>query len=260
MITAPAPDLLGKLIALRCANLGFLTAAFVLLRAFGVRGRMLAIAVLNPAMFFQFVANAHNDAIALAVLLAAAVVVRRRPVVAAGLVSIAGLVKLPFAVLGLPLFSGVRFPLRVALCAAAVAATLLFSWFGGGLPYVHALSNFGVAPGPWRYWHIPAVLAAGAFLAVAIAGGRRYRSAVWIVPAIGAFGIPYVYPWYFAWGLAYALQRRRVLRHLLAGFPLAAALMQHEFWSPITIVVIFPIVTAALCLTLPNLRARASAA
>jgi hypothetical protein len=97
-------------------------------------------------------------------------------------------------------------------------------------------------------------------LVVAIPGGRRYRSAVWLIPTIGAFGIPIVYPWYFLWGLIYALPRRRVLRHLLVGFPLAAAMVQHEFWSPITIFVLVPLLAAALCVTLVPGRVKAKVA
>jgi hypothetical protein len=256
-VTGAAPGLFAKLIALRVANLAFLIALLALLRGAGLRRRMLAIAALNPALLFQFVANAHNDVIAVVVLVMAYGIVRGRAVVASGLVAVAGLIKLPFAVLGLPIFSQVRpFWWRASLCGAAVLATVALSWLSVGVPYLHALQKFGVHAGPWRYWHLPALAVAIALLAVAIAGGRRYRSAVWIIPAIGAFGIPIVYPWYFLWGLIYALPRRRVLRHLLVGFPLAAAMIQHEFWTPITLMVLFPMLTIAFCLTLAPARVK----
>jgi hypothetical protein len=260
MITIAAPSLFAKLIALRCANLLFFIALLALIRATGLPRRYLAIAALNPALLFQYVSNAHNDVIAVVVLMMAVAIVPQRQVLAGALVAVAGLVKLPFAILGLPLFSNVA-PLyrRLLLCAAAVAATVAFSWLGAGEPYLRALAHFGVHAGPWRYWHLPALVLAVALLCCAIFSNRRYRSAVWILPTVGAFGIPIVYPWYFLWGLIYAMRRRRVLRHILLGFPLAAALVQHEFWSPITILVVFPILTAVLCLSLTP-RAKASAA
>jgi hypothetical protein len=260
MITILAPTLTSKLIALRIANLVFFAALLALLRALGQSRRMIAIVALNPAIFFQFVANAHNDIIGVIVLLAAAALVAKQRPIATGLVSVAGLIKLPFVVLGLPLFSNVGPPSRrLALCGIAVVATLAFSWLGGGEPYARSLMEFGIHAGPWRYWHLPALLAAAAFLTIAIAGGRRYRSAVWLIPSIGTFGIAVIYPWYFLWSFVYALPRRRVLRHLLVGFPLAAALVQPEFWSPITLFVIFPLLTAALCAPLLRLTQRAAA-
>jgi len=249
MIVGGVSGLLAKLLALRAANLLFFIALLALLSASGLPRRILAVAALNPALLFQFVANAHNDVIAVTVLLLGVHVVRRSAVLASGIVAVAGLIKLPYAILGLPMFAAVR-PVwrRVLVCGAAIAATLVLSWYGGGHAYLHSLQHYGIAPGPWRYWHLPVLFAAGVLLLVAIAGGRRYRSAVWLMPVIGTFGIPFVYPWYFLWGLIYALPRHRVLGHLLVGFPLAAALVQDEFRSPITLLVLFPVVAALLCL------------
>jgi len=56
---------------------------------------------------------------------------------------------------------------------------------------------------------------------LATASKRRLRAAVWIIPMLSAA----IYPWYFLWGLPYALARRRVLSYLLVCFPFVTVLV-----------------------------------
>jgi hypothetical protein len=72
---------------------------------------------------------AHNDIVALDAIIAAAVLAKRHPYAAFGTIAVAGLVKLPYVVLGLPVPAVVRSPrLRYLGCAAVIAVTLAASW------------------------------------------------------------------------------------------------------------------------------------
>ena len=107
-VTVAAPTFFAKLISFRVLGV-FLYVAFLAgLRACGVKPRMMAVAALNPGLMLEYVANAHNDFIAIVVLVFAAALVRARPLIGLGLIAVAGLVKLPYAIFGLPLLSRIR--------------------------------------------------------------------------------------------------------------------------------------------------------
>ena len=108
IVTATAPSLVLKIASLRVFNALLYGAAVAILRGLGVPRRILVAVALNPAMMFQFVANVHNDIIAIDLLLGAAALARTRSAAASGLFAAAGLVKLPYLALGLPVFTGAR--------------------------------------------------------------------------------------------------------------------------------------------------------
>ena len=220
LVTSLAPTLFAKLMTLRALGLLSFLAVLAGLRAFGVPSRILNVFALNPGLMLQYVANGHNDLIAIAALVWAAAVVRKRASLAFGLIAIAGLFKAPFVLLGLPIVAAVRsVRLRVAGSIAAFVAVAAISWLGAGNGYFKTLAEYGaknVAPFVGQISGFIAV----ALIVLAAAGGRRLRSGVWIVPALGAI----LFPWYFVWGLPYALARRRVLGYLLVCFPFAAML------------------------------------
>lgn len=244
-VTEWTPTLLGKIFALRAFNLALYLALLALLRALALPPRFVAAAALNSGLMFEFVANAHNDIIAVDLLLGAAVMMRRWPLPAFGAIVVAGLVKLPYLVLGLPVVSAVR-PAwkRYAGCAAAIAAALALSWFGGGVPYLHALTRYSLKSHVENEWHVVPVLLAFLAIAAAVAGRRRLIGALWLIPSIGAFGMPIVFPWYLAWGFPYALARHRILGFLLVAFPLASALIMPELMRPWTVLVALPLAVA----------------
>jgi hypothetical protein len=96
-------------------------------------------------------------------------------------------------------------------------------------------------------WRAPAAIISLAFIALALTSGRRYRSAVWVIPSVALFSIPILFPWYFVLGLPYALARRNVLAHLLVGLPLVDQLARFEFTSALTLLVAYPLLVIALC-------------
>jgi hypothetical protein len=243
IVTIAAPTLLTKLLALRAFNLALYAVLIVLIRALGLPRRTSVVIALNPGLMFQVVANAHNDIIAIDLIVAAAALARRFPAAAFGTIAVAGLVKLPFAVLGLPVLSAVHSrPLRYAGCAAAIIATLLGSWFGGGAAYAHALTAHAFVSHEQNILHLVPILAALAALAVAVLGGRRLMNAVWIIPSLGAFGNPFLFPWYLTWSIPYALRSRRIIGFLLVAFPFVSALMMPELMRVWTLFVIFPLI------------------
>jgi hypothetical protein len=243
LVTVAPATLLGKIMALRIFSACLYLALLVAMRAAGLPRRMLVVTALNPGLMMQFVANGHNDLIAIVLIAVAAALVRRNPVAAFGLIAVAGAVKLPYVVLGLPILASIAPASRRYLgCAAAVVAALGVSWFGGGAPYWHVLTRHAFISPLQNALHVVPVVCALAAIAVAVAGGRRLISAVWLLPTLGAFGLPLIFPWYLIWGLPYALARHRILGALLVGFPFAAALVLPEFTRVWTLLLVFPMI------------------
>lgn len=249
-VTVAAPTFFAKLVSFRVFGV-FLYVAFLAgLRACGVKPRMMAVAALNPGLMLEYVANAHNDFIAIAILVFAAAFVRARPLIGLGLIAVAGLVKLPYAIFGLPLLSRMR-PvwLRFVAAAAMLAVVVAISWIGGGATYFSTL--FGhVGARPEDVVHRLAGIAALLAIFLALIGGRRYRTTAWAMPQLAAS----VFAWYLVWGLPYALARHRTLSYLLVCFPLVVMLMESAFFQMWEVLVIVPAL-ALLSLLAPQRKA-----
>ena len=107
----------------------------------------------------------------------------------------------------------------------------------------------------WRL--IPAGIALVALIA-ALLGARRYIAALWFIPSLGAFelpwatasgqtfALPWILPWYFIWGLPYALNRHRILGFLTVSFPLLAAVVAPEVLR-LRVLVLLELVAIAAC-------------
>ena len=241
LVVAFVPTLFGKLLAFRAFSLLLFVALLALLRAYGLPPRMLALAALNPGLQLQFVVDAHNDLLPIVLVVAAAVLVRKLPWAACALIVVAALVKLPYALAGLPILAAMQpAARRYAACAAVLAACALLSWFGGGAAYVRALAGYVVSSQSAGLLHGLAALAAAAAIVAAVAGARRLRGAVWLIPMLGAFTAS----WYAIWSLPYALGRRRVLAYLLLWFPLVSALVEPSLATPWTVFFVIPALVA----------------
>jgi hypothetical protein len=250
-VTAAAPTFFAKLVSFRVFGVLLYVAFLAGLRACGAKPRMMAIAALNPGLMLEYVANAHNDFIAIVLIVFAAAMMRARPLVGLGLVAVAGLVKLPYAIFGLPVLAAIR-PvwLRYTGAFAMLAVVIVVSWTGGGpatvpvtLPvlgtiaipaYIATLVGH-VGSRPEDIIHRFAGLVAIVALFAAMAGMRRYRTVPWVVPQIAAA----VFAWYLVWGLPYALNRHRALSYLLVCFPLVVVLIESAFlqnWSVLFVI------------------------
>lgn len=238
IVTFLAPTLVTKILALRAFN-ALLFGAFVAgLGAAGLPSRVRAIAALNPGLALQYVANGHNDIIALVLLVYAAALIRRRSTaLGTSLIAVAGLVKLPYAVLGLPLLAPLR-PvwLRVLWASAMLAIVAVCSWIGGGAGYFNSVAGISTARPEDLYHRIAGVVALVA-IALAFFGLRRLRSGAWIIPDLAAS----VFAWYFSWAVPYALARRRILAYLLVLFPFVTVLFESAFERIWEILVVLPV-------------------
>ncbi len=241
LVVTLAPTLAGKLLAFRALSLALFVALIALLRAYGLPPRILALAALNPGLHLQFVVDAHNDILPVVLVVAAAAIVRRLPYAACGLIVVAALVKLPYALVGLPVLAAM-YPAkrRFVACTLVVVASAALSWFAGGAAYARALVGYASSSHLTGVLHGVAALAAIAAIAGAVAGARRLRAAVWLMPMLGA----YTASWYAIWSLPYALQRRRIALYFLLWFPLVAVLGEPTLATPWTMFALIPILVA----------------
>jgi hypothetical protein len=239
VVTSAGGTLIAKMFAWRVFSALVFVALIFALQAYGVPSRVRVVTALNPGLLLQFVSNGHNDLVAIVLLVLAAAFVRARSApLGVALIGVAGLIKLPYAVLGLPLLAAigskwVRFVTAIALLAAVVALSLL----GGGTAYFSTLLGH-VGSRPEDVTHRVAGVVALALIAQAFAGGRRLRSAAWIFPTMASS----IFAWYYAWGVPYALARRRILGYVLVLFPFVTALFESALERTWELVVVLPIV------------------
>ena len=241
-VTAAVPGMLGKILALRALGAFSLAFVAIALRGLGLPRRVLVITLLNPALAMQFVANAHIDAAAVAILACGAASARRFPIAAAASIAVSALIKLPYVVLGLPILIAVKpLPRRIAYGVLAIAAALGISAWVGGSAYLQSLVyHLRVATGYFA-WHVAAETIGGLLLIGAMLGLRRLRAGVWLIPPIGSLHPAFVYPWYVIWSFPYALARRRVLAYLLLWFPFVTVLVNQHLMRVWTLLVVFPL-------------------
>ncbi len=238
-LAAPLPTLLGKLLAFRCMGALSYAALLAALRACGLPQRVLAVAAVNPALAQQYVADAHNDLLGIAMIVAAAALLRaRRQYLGAATVVVASLIKLPFVLLALPIFAGVR-PIgrRTALVVAVAAVAFGMSWFAAGPDYLRGLAVHVPAVGAVYFFNAAVTIAALAFLGLALVTARRLASAVWTIAMMSS----YVAAWYVSYGLPYALARRSAVSYLLIALPFATMLIDAKFARPWTYAVVLPL-------------------
>lgn len=236
---APVPTLLGKLVAFRSIGALSYVALLAALRACGLPQRVLAVAAVNPALAQQYVADAHNDLAGIAMIVAGAALLRaRRQYLGAAMIVVASLIKLPFALLALPVFAAVK-PIgrRAWLVAAVAALALVMSWLAGGPEYFRGLAVHVPAVSAVYFFNAAVTIAALAFLALSLVTARRFASAVWTIPMMSS----YVATWYVPYGLPYALTRRSVISYLLIALPFAAMLVDAKFVRPWTYAAVLPL-------------------
>ena len=214
---AVVPALLGlRLLAV----VGVALVAWALTRLADDPGRALWLGVANPLVLLHLVAGGHNDALMLGLLLVGVALARRALVLAAVLVTLAVLVKVP-ALLGLaylPLLAAQR--LRAAVVVPAVAAVtavavavgtgLGWGWLGtlgtgrARLSLLSPLTGLGAAVGA-----LDGVLVAGLVALAALCVALLVLAALGRLDPVLALGLtllgagvllPVVQPWYLLWG------------------------------------------------------------
>ncbi len=217
-----------KIEALRVTNLVFVLALLQVLRACRVPRAMVVAVALNPVVWFYTVANPHADIQGLLFVGAAFYFARRsNTVLAVVCIAAAGLIKLPYVVIGGVMLSPLRNPVsRVAAWGAAVASVLGISYVVQGHSYVHDVSTFAAVKSVsnwsngWMFV-LPVVVAAVFAL---LAFGKGSRGIALLFNQAG----PMAAPWYLYWGLPYALVSGAGEAYLVA-MPLIATLREDMF-------------------------------
>jgi hypothetical protein len=244
------------IVLLRTTNAVWLLACIAFMRRLGVSWPILAVFALNPAVLFQYVTNAHNDIIALCLVLAAMAFDLAAPLAGSVVVALAGLIKLPFAVIGALAFAervAVRNRITAALLSAAGAFIVSYMWAGPqyfkGLAFYNDLRSM-VAPGA------EIVLAVVALASVVVALVRRTYSgaASFSFPGLPLAQVP---PWYAPWGLPYALRERAHTAWFLVLLPVAALLMDESVSARVRLVLYLAICFVTVVFVLRDLAYRA---
>ncbi|MGH7706969.1 MAG: hypothetical protein ACREM8_00120 [Vulcanimicrobiaceae bacterium] len=245
LIAAPAATLAGKMLAFRLLGLGSLLGIAYALRRGGFGPGIVALVLVNPFLYVQFVTNGHNDIFAALLAVGAFALVRARPALAWALVVAAGLIKLPFVAIACLVFAPIPDRRRrFALAATAVGASVAISGAWGGGAYLAALRYHIVSHAGSRD-PVHAVVALGAvgLLAAAFFGRYRPRAGVLAFPALGAT----IFPWYSIWALPYALLDRRMLAGLLIAWPALGFILESTLDTrPYIVVVLVAIVASVL--------------
>lgn len=215
------------LLVMRLTNLACLAGLALLVRTFREGDRLWAAVALNPALYFYFVIEPHNDVMPLLLVVAGSVVARTRPWLGALLGGAAGLMKIPFALLalfGAP--SGRPVRQRVGYLAVLVGVLAAGSWLSVKYGYASALLFAGRTAEGSRYGGGPLhdagiaahVLAAAIALAAAVAAFARGAFAGRLTLSFSALGAVF-YPWYLAWCLPYAMRVEGCALVFLAALP-----------------------------------------
>jgi hypothetical protein len=214
----------GKALALRLFGAFLILALVAALRALRVSPAILWAVALNPMLWFQFVVNAHNDLLAIVLVVAAlAAVERRAPWLAVALLAAAGAVKLPFLVLGVVIFARTpKLEWRLAYATAAVTLALGVSYLFGGAPYFDSLVSTGRSRLGWpleiTLLKMGVAAIALAATAAALFARRFVVFAAWFYPGLA----PLLFPWYLAWSLPYVCAAGTGLLETLIVLPLAS--------------------------------------
>lgn len=215
-------DVTTAILMLRAANIAWVILAIALMRKMNVPAATLAIFALNPAVLNQYVTNAHNDLIPITLIVAAAALASVPFGIAA--VAAAGLVKLPFLVVG-----AISFAYESSVLRRILAATTALS-LGFGASYLLAGSTYFAGLAWYRHLllltgnpvQIVLTIAVVAFLAIAVLRNRYAGFGAFAFPGLAVLEIQ---PWYALWGLPYALLQRSYLAVFLAALPVCAFLM-----------------------------------
>jgi hypothetical protein len=204
------------------------------MRRLGVSPRFIAAVAVSPALAFYFVVNAHNDLVAIAIVLVAMTFADRWPLAAGIVAGIGASFKFTLIVPAATVALIIGLVQRRWLYIASMAATaVVIAVVIGGKPYfdaVHFVALYYADKNKFmsvRVFHIAVACATLAAVVAAISVRRTSNIVVFGFPSLAqAF-----YPWYAIWGLPYAVTRERVLTTLLIGLPLVSALLDTSFHS-----------------------------
>jgi hypothetical protein len=182
-----------------------------------------ALFALNPALWQLYVVEAHNDIVGVALILIA-FACRRNAVLSLGFVALAGMVKLPFLLMGVLVFaSETSVRKRLALATSGVLAGTGLSLLFGGRAYVGAMRDIAMRSAhsisPYLYtFHLALALLALLAVISAIVKRRFFWGASFSFVALGQYPAAQ----YLGWAIPYALNDETQGALYLISLPLAA--------------------------------------
>jgi len=225
-VVGPQTTLGGALLATRLVGLTSLIAFAGLVLALTRRAVLVPLVIVNPGLYEQTVVNAHNDLLAVDLVLLGVYVARRLPIAGLVVAAASGLMKINFTLIA-PAFAPARAGRaeRAFAYAGAVVLVIALSAAFGGAGYLGALAHVSVVYG--AYHSSPedlvglsthAALAAFAIFALVMtaAGFATPWSFAWSFYGLGFA----VYPGYLVWGLTLALREVESARLYLALLPI----------------------------------------
>ena len=234
LVAGGAQSLGSAIFAFRLVEVGAFVWLAIVFAAWRRDAMFVALFALNPAVYGLYVANTHNDLVAVALIVSAVALAHRFPLVSAIAVAAAALIKVPFVAAALYVFAGrgslsVRLGWVVLAVILAGAASLVF---GGHAYAADLISRLHETNAGGRFFQVTAravkfglLLVAGTALVAAFVRGVAWRTAGWSFITLGSLA----YPWYLIWALPYAALERRALVAFLVLLPLVAAAMEPAF-------------------------------
>lgn len=198
-------SVIEKIYALRLWNVGLILGLVQIMRASRLSRAVILAVVLNPALWFYSVVNPHADIQGLVLLATAFYFVRNVKIVPATVALIAaGLIKLPFVIIGGAILMPIKNPAkRIAIWFLAIGAVAAISYVIPGHAYASDLVKFAAAKTQSHVisrWVFFVPIVALAMLALVFFGKRAGGIALFFSQAG-----PIAAPWYLYWGVAYAI-------------------------------------------------------
>jgi len=216
------------IITIKVAHAVALIALFSTLGLLRLPFRLASLFFLNPALYDNYIVEAHNDVLAILPTLVALVLARRGAFVAAAVVaSLAGLMKASLVIVALATVASLGGPRKRVASAALIVIIVAFgSLLMGGSPYLHALVFTGKLEtklgGTGTAGHIRTALqfilivVSCIALVDALVWKRFLRSAIWTFPGVSGL----LHMWYFPWTISYAVRFQKGAVALAVSLPI----------------------------------------
>jgi hypothetical protein len=216
---------IAQLLTLRALNALWFLALLALLRCAGASSDILLISALNPVLLFQYIANPHNDIIAVVLTVFGMVTIAFSPIISALAVIGAASVKLSFALIGALVFTRLSSAwkrLGAAACTffLAIFCSYLFAgptYFASFAYYAHSLSSHT----NFLQYIVAVIAVAASFLA--LLSNRYGFTGLYALPTLR---VQTLFPWYALWSLPYALCEKRLLPPFFILMPIVSVLME----------------------------------
>lgn len=192
----------------RVVNILAFVGCIFALRTLQLPGALIAMFALNPALIFHFIADGHNDIIAVALILFGFGAARTMPWLGTVIAAMAGLIKLPYLLPSILVARAFQQLSMKLLAGIAILVTVAAgSWLWGGHAYLYGLTHHvqGNTTGETHFhWALHALFVLADLIGVgfAVLFGRYFSPITYMFPTLFAV----VHPWYLMAGLPYALQ------------------------------------------------------